>query len=290
MTERALDRRRVGELRAHPVPDPSATASGAALGTILVVRDITEERNARTLRDAFIGVLSHELRTPITTIYAGSKLLARAESGSAETEPDDADGAPKVPESSARGPLVADIAAEADRLYRLVEDLLVLAKFERGATEILGEPVLLQRVLPTVVRSEAARWPEARFEIDLAPDLPAVRADPTYAEQIARNLLANAAKYSEPGSLIELSARQVDGEVIVRVCDEGSGFMPDEADRLFELFYRSSTVSRKPGAGIGLFVARRLVESMGGRIWARPRSPRGAEFGFVLRVHGEEEA
>lgn len=286
---------RWGELRAHPVPDPSATAAGAALGTILVVRDVTEERSARTLRDAFIGVLSHELRTPITTIYAGSKLLARragrdgeAPAADPSTHPE-ADPGEYPDDAVGQGPLVADIAAEADRLYRLVEDLLVLAKFERGATEILGEPVLLQRVLPTVVRSEAARWPDARFEIDLAPDLPAVRADPTYAEQIARNLLANAAKYSEPGSSIELSARELAGEVVVRVRDEGSGFMPDEADRLFELFYRSSTVSRKPGAGIGLFVARRLVESMGGRIWAKPRSPRGAEFGFVLRVHAEED-
>jgi signal transduction histidine kinase len=284
---RALERRlrhaddRWGELRAYPVPDPAMGGpAGTALGTILVVRDVTEERRARTLRDAFIGVLSHELRTPITTIFAGAKILARpaAKTNGEATAPVD------------RSALVADIEAEADRLYRLVEDLLVLARFERGATEIVGEPVLLQRILPKVVRSEAARWPGTRIDVRLAPDLPAVRADPTYAEQIARNLLANAVKYGDPGSPVTLTAERGEGEVIVRVRDEGPGILPDEVDRLFDLFYRSPTVTRKPGAGIGLFVARRLTETMGGRIWAEPRSPRGSEFGFALAYHVEDEA
>ena len=269
---------RWGTLRVHPVPDP-LSAAGAPLGSIVVLRDVTEERRARTTREAFIGVLSHELRTPITTIFAGAKLLARPSRGK---------GAGGGPSAAVRRAVMSDIQDEADHLYRLVEDLLVLARFERGATDILGEPVLLQRVLPRVVQSEAARWPEARIEMELPSDLPAVRADPTYAEQIARNLLGNAIKYSEPGGAVQLSAVHEDGEVVVRVHDEGPGILPDEADRLFELFYRSPTVARKPGAGIGLFVARRLAETMGGRMWAQPRPSRGSEFGFALQVYDDE--
>ena len=271
---------RWGDLRIYPVAGKSASRAGR-LGSIIVVREVTEERSQRTLRDAFIGVLSHELRTPITTIYAGSKLLTRPR------RPDD--GSLEGPSAAAaehdRDSILLDIAAEADRLYRLVEDLLVLARFERGATQFPGEPVLLQRTLPASLRAEAARWPENHFEVDIAPNLPAVTADPTYAEQIARNLLANAAKYGESGTTVRVSAEQIDDEVIVRVCDEGPGIKAEEADRLFELFYRSPSTIQKPGAGIGLFVARRLAESMGGRIWARPLSPRGSEFGFALRVH-----
>ena len=271
---------RWGDLRIHAIASEAVGQAGR-LGSIIVVRDVTDERSRRTLRDAFIGVLSHELRTPITTIYAGSKLLTRARRPGDRSQ---AGPSTTVAEHD-RGSILLDIAAEADRLYRLVEDLLVLARFERGATQFPGEPVLLQRTLPASLRAEAARWPENHFEVDIPPNLPAVSADPTYAEQIARNLLANAAKYGETGTTVRMSAEQIDDEVIVRVRDEGPGIKGEEADRLFELFYRSPSTIRKPGAGIGLFVARRLVESMGGRIWARPLSPRGSEFGFALRVH-----
>ncbi|MEO5965641.1 MAG: ATP-binding protein [Candidatus Limnocylindrales bacterium] len=279
---------RWGDLRIHPVGGEMGGAAGP-LGSIFIVRDVTEERRQRTLREAFIGVLSHELRTPITTIYAGSKLLTRTRPGSSEVETD-----PEVGDARGRGldeergSILADIAAEADRLYRLVEDLLVLARFERGATHVPGEPVLLQRILTASLRSESARWPETRFEVDIAPNLPAVSADPTYAEQIARNLLANAAKYGDVGTRVTLTAEHVGDEVLVRVFDEGPGIDAGEADRLFELFYRSPAAVKKPGAGIGLFVARRLADSMGGRTWARPLPARGSEFGFALPVHEDE--
>jgi signal transduction histidine kinase len=116
-------------------------------------------------------------------------------------------------------------------------------------------------------------------------------ADPTYLEQIVRNLLTNAAKYGGSGAAIEITVEldEASDEVVVRVLDDGPGIEPTEAERLFELFYRSPTTAKATaGAGIGLFVCARLVRAMGGRIWASARPNGGAEFGFALRVMHED--
>jgi signal transduction histidine kinase len=116
-----------------------------------------------------------------------------------------------------------------------------------------------------------------------------VLGEATYVEQITRNLLSNAAKYSPAGSAIRVTVRHDEGEVVTLVLDEGIGIGPGDEEHLFELFYRSAHASRQAaGAGIGLFVCRQLVEAMGGRIWARRPSGTGAEFGFALPVHVEE--
>ncbi|HUQ43276.1 MAG TPA: ATP-binding protein [Candidatus Limnocylindria bacterium] len=260
------------EVASYPVDEKGEAGSG---GAIVVIRDVTAARERDQARDAFIGMLSHELRTPITTIYAGSKLLAR-EGG--------------LPEP-VRMEIFEDIHGEAERLHRLVEDVVALTRFGEGALEIGSEPVLLQRVLPAVARSEEGRWPEGSFEVHLEPDLPPVAGDATYVEQVVRNLLANAMKYGGPGStaVVEAVAGEDPNEVVVRVLDRGPGFPADEADHLFDLYYRSPTVARKiSGSGIGLFVCSRLIEAMDGRIWATNRPGGGAEFGFALRAMEED--
>lgn len=273
---------RWAELTAYPVvsrnePLDEPTDGPTPIATILVLREVTLAREARVARDTYIGVLSHELRTPITAIYGGSKLLARPTASLTEEQ---------------HRSIHDDIEVESERLYRLVEDLLVLARFGETQEHVLGrDPVLLQRMLPAIVRSEQPRWPGTEFRLDLGERLPTVGADETYVEQVVRNLLANAAKYSGAGSTVTVRARTAGDEVEVAVLDEGPGIVPDEADRLFQLFYRSpATATRAGGAGIGLFVCKRLVESMGGRVWARPRESGGAEFGFSLRAFVEDEA
>ena len=180
------------------------------------------------------------------------------------------------------------MAIEAERLHRLVEDVVAMTRFEDESGDVGAEPVLLQRILPGVVASEEGRWPGVTFELALSGGLPTVTADPTYVEQVVRNLLSNAAKYGGAGTTVRVEAEADDGEVIVRILDDGPGFPPDEAAKLFERFYRSAETARTaPGAGIGLFVCARLVRAMGGRMWARNRDDGGAEFGFALRVMDE---
>ena len=256
------------EVATYPVTTGSSSDEPAE-ATIVVLRDVTQARHLEAVRETFIGILSHELRTPVTTIFGGAKLLARERSS--------------LDEETRRG-IFRDIHDEAERLQRLVEDVVALNRFgEDSHGEIGREPVLLQRLLPGVVRSEDGRWPGVQFELDVASGLPTVSADPTYIEQVVRNLLSNAAKYGGLDATVRIRAEAGTGEVIVRVLDDGPGFPIEERDRLFELFYRSArTASSAGGAGIGLFVCARLVAAMGGRIWAQPRPEGGAEFGFAL--------
>ena len=255
------------ELTGYPVVVGEEAGAGDG-GTILVLRDVTVARNARAVREAFIGILSHELRTPVTTIYGGSEMLARSGSTVAE---------------AVRREVYEDIRAEADRLYRLVENLLVLSRVERQGLQLESEPVLLQRLLPRVVQGESARWPSTSFDVQLPPGLPPVAAEETYLEQVLRNLLGNAAKYG--GDKVAIGADATEGVVRVTVADRGAGFDPAEARHLFDIFYRSPSAARRAsGAGIGLFVSQQLVSAMGGRIWASNREGGGAEFSFEVPI------
>lgn len=255
------------ELSAFPVAgNEPRTAPG---GTVLVMRDVTVARNARSVRDAFLGILSHELRTPVTTIYGGAEMLARR----ADTVTD-----------AERRDVYEDIRAEADRLFRLVENLLVLSRVERQGLQIETEPVLLQRLIPRVIEAESSRWLEANFAPELPAGLPPVAAEDTYLEQVLRNLLGNAAKYGGQGP-IEIRAVDLGSVVRVTVSDTGPGFPDAENDRLFELFYRSPALARTAaGAGIGLFVSKQLLQAMDGRMWAANRPGGGSEFGFDVPV------
>jgi PAS domain S-box-containing protein len=239
---------------------------------ILEDRDrlLADERRAGAFREAFVDVISHELRTPITTIMGLAQILARPG---------------RTDDEVSRTALLEDVRSEAERLHRLVEDLLVLSRVERGRLEIEAEPIEPRRLLERIVAHEGNELPSITVETDLEPDLPIVAGEATYVEQIVRNLLNNAAKYSPIGSRVVVSARRVDGAIEVRVTDDGPGIPAASIDRIFELFYRDPTSSRLvAGSGIGLFVCASLAEAMGGRIWARRPDGGGTEVGFTLRV------
>jgi PAS domain S-box-containing protein len=256
--------------RGFPIRDESGEVTSWA-GINL---DITDRRETEAFREAFLAILSHELGTPVTSIYAASTLLSR----------------PGMKEPR-RTELIGDIGHEAERLRRLVEDLVVLARAERGALQVHTEPVLLQHLLRKVCDQERRRWPECRLVLRMEPLIPVARAEEAFVEQIVRNLVDNAAKYGPPDGQIDLIVDAPDGRPRVRVLDRGPGVDPAEADRLFEVFYRSRRTARVAGSGIGLFVAHRLVESIGGTIWARPRDDGpGAEFGFQLQPVADDAA
>ncbi len=255
------------EVTAYPV---SASPGVAVPSTVVVCRDVTAFRQGQRLREAFLSLLSHELRTPVTTIYGGSSVLIRP--GAAI-------------DARTRDEILVDIAGEANRLYRLVEDLLVLARFDEGL-DLGAEPSLLQHLVPPVVELERARWPAVRFDVEIAPDLPTVSADETSVQQVLRNLLSNAAKYSGVDAVVDVSVAAAPDGVAIRVRDHGPGIDPAEAESLFDPFYRSpSTAKMAGGAGIGLYVSRRLVDAMGGRISASPADGGGSEFTVLLPVY-----
>jgi signal transduction histidine kinase len=241
---------------------------------VAVLSDVTWRHEADQIRDRFLGVLSHELRTPVTSIYGGTQLLLGR-------------GARLDPET--RNELLVSVAAEAERLQRMIENLVAMARIERGGDFGGTRPVLVDRIIKQLVERERGLWPEVTIQFVAGGPVQMVAADEEYLAQIMRNLLSNAAKYSGAGSTVEVSLENGDGEVIIRVRDDGPGIEEEDADRLFGLYYRSAKqASIAPGAGIGLFVCRELVATMGGRIWAKALPGRGAEFGFSLPAYVDE--
>jgi signal transduction histidine kinase len=224
-----------------------------------------EER--QVLRDAFVGVMSHELRTPVTTIYGAAKLLAKS---------------PRRPELET---LVEDIEEEADRLHRITEDLLVLSRAEHGLVDITPEPVLVQRLVPSVVADVRRRHPGLEIDVSLAPALPPVSGDEAALRQVLVNLLTNAAKYGD-GAPVRVEAEATADRVRLRVEDHGPGLPASDLEPIFDLFYRSAANSRRAsGTGIGLYVVRQLVLAMGGTVHAYGVQPSG--LGFLVELAAE---
>jgi signal transduction histidine kinase len=237
---------------------------------VFVLSDVTDSRDLRPEREAFLAIMSHELRTPITTIYAGSSVLART-------------AALSPPASQT---LALDISAEAARLYDLVEDLIVIARLERRVIDPIDEPVLLQRVADATVRVAQSRVPDVAFVREGAIDPPPVCGDLGYVEQAARDLTLVASRYTSPGQPVIVRVdqdRDTPSEVVFRVHDRGPQLTSAERTRAFDL-PNGSAVGRLGGNGVGPFVARQLIEAMGGRVWARNLADGGVEMAFALPV------
>lgn len=239
-------------------------------------RLLAEERRAGEFREAFIDVISHELRTPITTILGTTEMLSR---------PD------RVMDPEVQIAMLSDARAESERLYRLVEDLLVLSRVERGRLVVDAEPLETRRLLERVVTQMTGELPSVQIALDLPRFLPVVSGEATYVEQILRNLLENAAKYSPAGTSVRVSAEHVDGDVVITVLDEGPGIPAPSIDHIFDLFYRDPGMARTvAGSGIGLFICRNLAEAMGGHMVAGRGPDGGARFAFSLPVLSGDES
>ena len=230
-------------------------------------------RQASQAKDEFLGLVSHELRTPLTIILGNAQALRRYSSLSDEDR-----------EASIR-----DIWKESERLQRLIENMLILSRVERGM-DIEPEPVLLQRLVPGLVDAHVREGSGRAVETMISADLPPIAGAPAYVEQVLANLLSNAEKYSPAGSPIEVRLIPNDGSVSVSVCDRGAGLALDEIERIFEPFFRSErTADTASGIGLGLSVCKRLIEAQGGHMWAKPRDGGGTEIGFSLPVYEDNE-
>ncbi len=231
-------------------------------------RSLGRLRQSLEDQDEFLGLLSHELRGPITTIYGGARSLRlRGDVLDREMQ---------------RG-LLGSIEEGAERLYRTVEDLLTIARVELGQ-EPPREPVPVGEVARRVAAAFQHRRPHRRIEVRTA-GAGLVLASATCLEHVLRNLIANADKYSPPQAPIEVAVEERCGQVQVKVLDRGPGVPPEEAPRLFQRFYRARNATVARGLGLGLTVCKRLVEAQGGCIWARSREGGGLEVAFSLPLY-----
>ena len=235
-------------------------------GTVYAFRDLTEERAVDQMKSDFVSTVSHELRTPLAAIYGAAVTLRREDIAL---------------EPGQRGRLLEVIANEADRLARIVNDILWASRLESGRMSIAIERCDAGAIAGEVAEALRARLPDG-LELDVgAPTgLPPVAADPDKLRQVLTNLLDNAAKYSPDGGRVELEVTRTGSRIRFRVSDEGLGIPPAEQDRIFEKFFRlDPNLSRGVGGtGLGLYISRELVGRMDGRIWVVSDGRAGSSF------------
>ncbi len=245
------------------------SARGEPINGILNVRDVTRERQQEEQRSTFISVISHELQTPIAIIKGYASTLARA----------DMNFEPEV----VRPRLVA-IEEEADRLNKLVGNLLYASRIQAGGLQMDIAALDLGLLIEGVVRHLEARRPDLNVTLDLPPNLPTVMADRDRIEEVLQNLLDNAVKYSPRQRELTIACRATGDEVIVSVKDTGMGISLRDQERIFERFHRvgDPMSPSTPGAGLGLYICRAIIEAHGGYIWVESTLHQGSTFSFSL--------
>jgi PAS domain S-box-containing protein len=229
--------------------------------------DITDRKQAERLKDEFIGMVSHELKTPITVIM-GAIYTAMSEG---------------ITKKEARQ-LLEDAASSADSLADIVDNLLDLSRAQANRLIMRKEPIDISETARKVALALTKRSEIHHLVVDIPAGLPAVQADQVRVERILHNLVENAIKYSPDGGTITVFAQQRDNHLVVGVKDEGIGISAEDQARLFQPFERLGTTSRVAGVGLGLNVCRQLVEAHSGSIWVESEPGKGATFFFTLPV------
>ncbi|APD13538.1 sensor histidine kinase [Pandoraea pulmonicola] len=234
-----------------------------------IAQDALVTMESERLRSSLLSAISHDLRTPLTSIVGFASMLSRNDqtTGPLRTE------------------LVDAIHEEAQRMTGLVTNLLDMAKLQEGGVQLNRQWQMLEEVVGTSLR--ACRRVLAGHEVStrLPADLPLLRLDAVLLERLFTNLLENAAKYTPPGSHIAIAARVRGDDVEVSVSDDGPGLPPGMEGRIFEKFMRGEKESAKPGIGLGLAICRAIVQAHGGKIHAtNVPDGHGAQFVFTLPI------
>jgi two-component system sensor histidine kinase KdpD len=185
-----------------------------------------------------------------------------------------------------RAELLDTVCEEAERLERLVRNLLDMTQLEAGMLQLKREWVPLEEVVGAAINRLEPQMSGRVLRTELAEDLPLLAVDPVLLEQVFINLLENARKYTPPESPIDIAARAVDDATVIEVLDRGPGLVTGSESHVFDKFYRVKG-SGRPGAGLGLAICRGIVEAHGGTITAENRSGGGALFRIVLPRVGQ---
>jgi two-component system phosphate regulon sensor histidine kinase PhoR len=254
----------------HACGTPLRDSRGRCIGAVLVLSDATTLRRLENMRRDFVANVSHELKTPITSIKGFVETLI--------------DGAIRNPEDAQR--FLSIIAKQADRLNSLIEDLLTLAKIEQDAEREQAPlaPARIREVVDAAAQACEQKITEKKIRIDIdCPDTLRARINKPLLEQALINLVDNAVKYSEPGGKIQVAAETAPTETIIAVRDEGCGIEKEHLPRLFERFYRVDKArSRKMGGtGLGLAIVKHITQAHGGRVSVESSPGKGS----IFRIH-----
>jgi PAS domain S-box-containing protein len=256
---------------------PLIVTLGSTPGLVAALRDITREAEVERLKNEFISTVSHELRTPMTSIKGYTDLLFLGMAGGL---------------TDTQRNFLKIIKSNADRLTALVNDILDISRIETGRMRLNIESLDLAETIGQVVvsfeeqyrdKDLTLRWEEPR-------ELPQIRGDAARVTQVLSNLLANAWQYTPDGGAVTLSVVPRDAFMQVDVVDSGIGISSDDADRIFDRFYRADhpVVQEAEGSGLGLSIVKMFVEMLGGEIWVESQLGVGSKFSFTIPLASAE--
>jgi two-component system, OmpR family, sensor histidine kinase KdpD len=252
-----------------------ASLLGVAIDRERLAREAYEAealRRSDAMKTALLRAVSHDLRSPLMAILTSAGALVH---GDLSLEPAD------------RRELGETILGEAERLDRLVSNLLDLSRLQAGAANPEPEVTTIEDLVLQALDSVEAAGD--RIEVSLPEDSATVRVDVHQVERVLANLVENALHYSPPAEPVNIQVSESAAEVLVRVIDRGPGIAPGEGERIFEPFQRGSRTGEVRGAGLGLAIARGFAEASGGRVWVESRAGQGATFVLALPLVAAEE-
>ena len=256
--------------------NPILDRDGELKANVVVARDVTRELEAEELKADFVATVSHELRTPLTPLKG---FLASLLQGTVEDSP------------QARQEYYRIMLNQANRLERLITDLLEVSRMESGKPRMHSDAVELTSLVGEQIQEFAESDP-GRVVLFQSPQTPLyVQGDRFRLGQVIGNLLSNALKYSPADSTVEVVVESEGGEAVVSVVDSGDGIPLSEQERVFDRFHRleNGLTRQTGGTGLGLYIAKRLIEAMSGRLWLVSRPGEGSTFSFSLPVVSEQQ-
>jgi two-component system, NtrC family, sensor histidine kinase KinB len=258
-----------GERFFMPKALPILDATGTVAGVTVVLADITQMRRLEEIRTGALSVVSHELRTPLTSLRMSAHLLLDSRLGDL---------------SDRQTELVSTVAEEGERLQRIVDELLDIARSDAGRTLM----AISSHPPEEIVRHAVAEWEGAyrdkgvKLESVCAPGMPPMEVDPVRLSHVLSNLLSNALRHTPASGSVRVDARFENGNCLLDVSDTGEGIAPDQIKHVFERFYRVPGQSADTGVGLGLSIVREIVQAHGGEIGVDSEPGRGSRFRISL--------
>ncbi len=243
-------------------------------GTVLVLQDVTLYKEIDKMKSDFMAAVSHEFRTPLTSINMGVDILRQGLLGPLNPEQEE---------------LLAGSKQDCDRLTKLVRELLQLSRLEAGKIELKAEPFDVASAIESTLQPLKLPFQEKGVGLAVIAGgwLPPLTGDEQQFSWVVSNLVSNALRYTEPGGTVEIRSTLDDGEILVQVRDTGRGIPEDQLETIFDKFVqvKAQQVATPGSVGLGLAIAKEIVELYGGRIWAESVVDRGSTFSFTLPVH-----
>lgn len=242
-------------------------------------------RRSEKLKSALLDAVTHDLRTPLTSIKAAVTTLIDDEKNDGDFRLD----------AEGKQEFLEIIDEETDRLNKFIEEMVELARFEAGALSLRQTWSAINEIVSAALERAEKSLKNHRVRLEIEKELPAARVDAKALSEVVYTLLENAAKYSPPNTTITIAARRGESETIeISVEDEGRGVPSEMRERVFEKFFRVNLVEKEKqtagGLGLGLAIARGIVESHGGRIWIETgKNERGAKVIFTVPIGDEEK-